>query len=206
MTVRERFQHLPMKVARCAIEPVVDQFRDFGAPGKGTVIGVMIDPVLGKEARKAPTVATAATGARILFAEETMIFPVTENIAKSQRHISFYLACGMPEATPIIFLHGWPELSVSWRHQLSTFGNLGFRALAPDMRGYGRSSIYTRHQDYALEQVVADMIELLDAIGAERAIWVGHDWGSPVVWSIAQHHAERCHGVVSLCVPYIPEF
>ena len=134
-----------------------------------------------------------------------MIFPVTENIAKSQRHISFYLACGMPEATPIIFLHGWPELSVSWRHQLPAFGNLGFRALAPDMRGYGRSSIYTRHQDYALEQVVADMIELLDAIGVERAIWVGHDWGSPVVWSIAQHHPERCHGVVSLCVPYIPE-
>ena len=134
-----------------------------------------------------------------------MSFPVTENIAKSQRHISFYLACGMPEATPIIFLHGWPELSVSWRHQLPAFGNLGFRALAPDMRGYGRSSIYTRHQDYALEQVVADMIELLDAIGVERAIWVGHDWGSPVVWSIAQHHPERCHGVVSLCVPYIPE-
>jgi pimeloyl-ACP methyl ester carboxylesterase len=49
------------------------------------------------------------------------------------------------------------------------------------------------------------MIELLDAIGVERAIWVGHDWGSPVVWSIAQHHPERCHGVVSLCVPYIPE-
>ena len=92
-----------------------------------------------------------------------MIFPVTENIAKSQRHISFYLACGMPEATPIIFLHGWPELSISWRHQLPTFASLGFRALAPDMRGYGRSSIYSRHEDYALEQVVADMIELLDA-------------------------------------------
>ena len=51
-----------------------------------------------------------------------MSFPVTENIAKSQRHISFYLACGMPEATPIIFLHGWPELSVSWRHQLELRG------------------------------------------------------------------------------------
>ena len=106
-----------------------------------------------------------------------MNFPVTENIAKSQRHTSFYLACGMSEATPIIFLHGWPELSISWRHQLPTFASLGFRALAPDMRGYGRSSIYSRHEDYALEQVVADMIELLDAIGAERAVWVGHDWG-----------------------------
>ena len=99
-----------------------------------------------------------------------MIFPVTEHIAKSQRHSSFYLACGVSDATPIIFLHGWPELSISWRHQLPTFASLGFRALAPDMRGYGRSSIYSRHEDYALEQVVADMIELLDAISAERAV------------------------------------
>jgi pimeloyl-ACP methyl ester carboxylesterase len=82
---------------------------------------------------------------------------------------------------------------------------LGLRAIAPDMRGYGRSSVYARHEDYALEEIVADMIELLDALGAEKAIWVGHDWGAPVVWSLAQHHADRCHGVANLCVPYIPE-
>jgi pimeloyl-ACP methyl ester carboxylesterase len=134
-----------------------------------------------------------------------MTLPIIEHVAKSQRHTSFYLACGAPLATPIIFLHGWPELSISWRHQLPVFASLGFGALAPDMRGYGRSSVYTRHQDYALEEIVADMIELLNATGAERAIWVGHDWGAPVVWSIAQHHPQRCHGIVSLCVPYIPE-
>lgn len=134
-----------------------------------------------------------------------MIFPVTEHVAKSQRHTTFYLACGPQQATPMIFLHGWPELSISWRHQLPVFASLGFRAVAPDMRGYGRSSVYARHEDYALEQIVADMMELLDAIDAEKAIWVGHDWGSPVVWSIAQHHPQRCHGVANLCVPYIPE-
>jgi pimeloyl-ACP methyl ester carboxylesterase len=134
-----------------------------------------------------------------------MAFPVTENVAKSRRHASFYLACGAAKATPIIFLHGWPEQSVSWRHQLPVFAALGFHALAPDLRGYGRSSIYPRHEDYALQEVVADMLELLDAISVEKAIWVGHDWGSPVVWSIAQHHPQRCHGVGSLCVPYIPE-
>ena len=73
------------------------------------------------------------------------------------------------------------------------------------MRGYGRSSVPPRREDYALELIVGDMIELLDSIGAPKAIWVGHDWGAPVVWSIAQHHAERCHGVANLCVPYIPE-
>jgi pimeloyl-ACP methyl ester carboxylesterase len=133
-----------------------------------------------------------------------MIFPITEHIARSTRHTSFYLACGASQATPMIFVHGWPELSISWRHQLPVFADLGFRALAPDMRGYGRSSVYHRHEDYAQEEIVADMMDLLDAVGAEKAIWIGHDWGSPVVWSIAQHHPERCHGVASLCVPYIP--
>jgi pimeloyl-ACP methyl ester carboxylesterase len=131
--------------------------------------------------------------------------PVLEHVAKSGRHTSFYLSCGAPEATPTIFVHGWPELSISWRHQLPVFAGLGFRAIAPDMRGYGRSSVYPRHEDYGQEQIVADMIELIDALGAEKAIWVGHDWGAPVVWSIAQQHPDRCHGVANLCVPYIPE-
>jgi pimeloyl-ACP methyl ester carboxylesterase len=130
-------------------------------------------------------------------------FTVTENAVKTGRHSTFYLACGAQDAPPIIFVHGWPELSSSWRHQLPCFGNLGFRAIAPDMRGYGRSSIYTRHEDYALEQSVEDMLELLESLRLERAIWVGHDWGSPVVWSLASHHPERCIGVANLCVPYL---
>ncbi len=133
-----------------------------------------------------------------------MTFPITETLAKSARHASFYLACGPEEGPPIIFIHGWPELSISWRHQLPAFAALGFRAIAPDMRGYGRSSQYARHEDYAVEAIVADMIELLDHLGEERAIWVGHDWGSPVVWSLASHHPDRCLGVANLCVPYIP--
>jgi pimeloyl-ACP methyl ester carboxylesterase len=133
-----------------------------------------------------------------------MTFPVHEHVHKSARHTSFYLSCGPEGGTPIIFVHGWPELSISWRHQLPVLGALGLRAIAPDMRGYGRSSVYPRHEDYAQEEIVADMIELLDSLGEEKAIWVGHDWGSPVVWNIAQHHPERCHGVAGLCVPYIP--
>ena len=86
----------------------------------------------------------------------------------------------------------------------AVFAALGFRCIAPDMRGYGRSSVYPRHEDYALEHSVRDMIELLDALGRDKAVWVGHDWGSPVVWSLASHHPERCLGVANLCVPYIP--
>ena len=70
------------------------------------------------------------------------------------------------------------------------------------MRGYGRSSVYSRHEDYALEHSVADMLELLAALGREKAVWVGHDWGSPVVWSLASHHPDKCVGIANLCVPY----
>jgi pimeloyl-ACP methyl ester carboxylesterase len=130
--------------------------------------------------------------------------PITEHVARSERHTTFYLACGAPDATPLIFVHGWPELSISWRHQLPVFAALGFRCIAPDMRGYGRSGIYRRHTDYALEHSVRDMVELLDTLSADKAVWIGHDWGAPVVWAIAGHHPDRCFAVANLCVPYLP--
>src|ERR1700735_3408045 len=89
------------------------------------------------------------------------MFPITDHVVKTPRHTSFYLACGAADAPPIIFVHGWPELSISWGHQLPCFAALGFRAIAPDMRGYGRSTVHPRHEDYALEQTAADMLELL---------------------------------------------
>jgi pimeloyl-ACP methyl ester carboxylesterase len=64
--------------------------------------------------------------------------------------------------------------------------------------------VQKRHEDDALAHIAADMMELIDHLGVEKAVWVGHDWGGPVVWAIAQHHADRCHGIASLCVPYHP--
>ena len=110
-----------------------------------------------------------------------MTFPITEHTLKTARHTTGYLACGAQAAPLLVFVHGWPELSLSWRHQLPAFAALGFRCIAPDMRGYGRSSTYARHEDFAQELIVADMLELLASLGRERAVWVGHDWGSPVV-------------------------
>ncbi len=130
---------------------------------------------------------------------------VTQHVHSSARHTSAYLAAGPEHGTPIVFTHGWPELSRSWRHQLPVFAGLGFRCIAPDMRGYGGSSVYPRNEDYSQEHIAADMIELIDALGIEKAVWVGHDWGSPVAWTMAQQHPERVHGTASLCVPYIPE-
>ena len=68
-------------------------------------------------------------------------FPVTEHVAKSTRHTTFNLSCGAAGAPLMIFVHGWPELSISWGHQLPCFASFGLRAIAPDMCGYGRPSI-----------------------------------------------------------------
>ena len=126
---------------------------------------------------------------------------ISEHYFETERHKSFYLAAGPVDGPKIFFLHGWPELSLSWRHQLKVFGGLGFRAIAPDMRGYGKSCVYTQHSDYALREVVEDMRELHAGLAAGPVLWVGHDWGSPVVWSIAKHSPELVCGLVSLCVP-----
>ncbi|WP_334129158.1 alpha/beta fold hydrolase [Sneathiella sp.] len=127
---------------------------------------------------------------------------ISEHYFATARHGSFYLAAGPEDGPLIIFLHGWPELSISWRHQLPLFGHLGFRAIAPDMRGYGRSRVHSHPSDYAQSAIVADMLELLDGLGRSSAIWVGHDWGSATVWALASHYPERCDAVLSLCVPY----
>src|SRR5947209_19323362 len=99
-----------------------------------------------------------------------MTLPITEHVAKTARHTSFFLQCGPADGRPLVFVHGWPELSRSWRHQLPVFGGLGFRAVAPDMRGYGRSSKPAGGSAYALSESTADMLELLDALGADKAV------------------------------------
>ena len=134
-----------------------------------------------------------------------MNFPITEHVARTVRHTTFYLSCGAEDAPLIVFVHGWPDLGLGWRHQLQCFAALGFRAVAPDMRGYGRSTVHPDKSDYAIEHSVTDMLELLEHLQRDAAIWVGHDWGTPVVWALAAHHPRRCLGVAGLCVPYLPD-
>lgn len=127
---------------------------------------------------------------------------IREGVVVTPRHVSSFLEAGPADGPAILFVHGWPELAISWRHQLPAMAALGFRAIAPDMRGYGRSSVYRRLEDYRLEESVRDMVELLDGLGVARAVVVGHDWGSPVAWSLARHHPDRVAAVASLCLPY----
>jgi pimeloyl-ACP methyl ester carboxylesterase len=126
-------------------------------------------------------------------------------ILRTARHRTSYVEAGPSEGPLMVFLHGWPERGLLWRAQLDHFAALGLRCVAPDMRGYGGSSVPARTDAYALREIVADMAELHDALGGEPAVWVGHDWGSPVAWSLAAQEAGRCRAVVSLCVPYVTE-
>lgn len=105
---------------------------------------------------------------------------------------------------PVVFCHGFPELAYSWRHQLPAVADAGFRAIAPDQRGYGRSSTPEPIEAYSLDHLTGDLADLLDALEIDRAIFVGHDWGGFVAWAMPVLFPERCAGVVGVCTPYTP--
>jgi pimeloyl-ACP methyl ester carboxylesterase len=103
----------------------------------------------------------------------------------------------------VVFCHGFPELAYSWRHQLSAIAAAGFRAIAPDQRGYGDSSAPPAVTDYSLTELTGDLVGLLDALKIERAIFVGHDWGGFVAWAMPVLYPERTAGVIGVCTPYM---
>ena len=106
---------------------------------------------------------------------------------------------------PLVMLcHGFPESWYSWRHQLQALASAGFRAVAPDMRGYGQSERPEEIDKYTLLHLVGDMVGLLDALGEPQAVIVGHDWGAPVAWHAALLRPDRFRGVVGLSVPFRP--
>lgn len=108
------------------------------------------------------------------------------------------------EGPLVVLCHGFPESWYSWRHQLAALAAAGFHAVAPDMRGYGRSDRPEAIEQYTLLHLVGDMVGLLDALGAEQAVIAGHDWGAPVAWHAALLRPDRFRGVIGLSVPYRP--
>jgi len=106
-------------------------------------------------------------------------------------------------AGPLVVLcHGCPELWYSWRHQLPALAEAGFHAVAPDMRGYGRTDRPEAIDQYTLFHLVGDMVGLLDVLEAENAVIVGNDWGASVAWHAALMRPDRFRGVIGLSVPF----
>jgi pimeloyl-ACP methyl ester carboxylesterase len=106
--------------------------------------------------------------------------------------------------TPVVLAHGFPELAYSWRHQVPALAAAGCRVIAPDQRGYGRSSRPEAIEDYDIEHLVGDLLGLLDELGEEHAIFVGHDWGSMVVSNLVMLAPERVRGIVNMSVSFLP--
>ena len=108
------------------------------------------------------------------------------------------------EGAPVILLHGFPELAYSWRHQFPALAAAGFRAIAPDQRGYGRTDVPVAVSDYRIEELIADIEGLLDALGLEAATFVGHDWGALVLWQMAIRAPELIERQIILNIPHFP--
>jgi len=104
----------------------------------------------------------------------------------------------------VIMVHGFPELAFSWRHQISALADAGFRAIAPDMRGYGQTDGPEGVGAYAAAELIKDLEGLLDALGLERAIFVGHDWGAIVLWQMAMLRPEKIEQLIILNIPHLP--
>ena len=102
----------------------------------------------------------------------------------------------------VIFCHGFPELSWSWRRQLPALADAGFHAVAPDMRGYGGTDTPQDVADYGLLNIVGDMVDLVRALGETEAVIVGHDWGAPIAWHAALLRPDVFRAVVGLSVPF----
>jgi pimeloyl-ACP methyl ester carboxylesterase len=104
----------------------------------------------------------------------------------------------------VILCHGFPECWYSWRHQLGAFAKAGFRAVAPDLRGYGRSDRPEEVEKYTLLHDIGDIVGLVDALGVKQAVIAGHDIGATIAWQAALLRPDRFRGVIALGPPFRP--
>ena len=107
------------------------------------------------------------------------------------------------EGPAVVLCHGFPELWYSWRHQITALANAGYHVIAPDQRGYGQTDRPDTIEEYDILHLTDDLVGLLDALGEERAIFIGHDWGAPVVWALARLAPQRVRAVAALSVPFM---
>lgn len=105
---------------------------------------------------------------------------------------------------PVVMSHGFPELAYSWRHQIPALAAAGFRAIAPDQRGYGLTDRPQAIDAYDIHHLTADLVGLLDALKIDKAVFAGHDWGGIVTWAMPLLHPSRVAGVIGVNTPFMP--
>ena len=131
----------------------------------------------------------------------TTQFPVPRMVQTNGIRLAVY---EQGSGVPVVFSHGFPELAYSWRHQLPALANAGFRAIAPDQRGYGASDRPEAVEAYDIVQLTGDLVGMLDALGIDKAVFCGHDWGGMVIWTLGQLHPSRVLGLIGVNTPFLP--
>ncbi len=151
-----------------------------------------------------------AIGGGNAFAQTPAASPVAEADLSGVTHrqvetngISMHIA-EAGEGPLVIMVHGFPEMWYSWRHQLPALAAAGYHAVAPDMRGVGESEAIGNVRDYSLRNQVADILGLMDALGEERAVLVGHDTGAGATWAATELHPDRIVAHATLGIAYGP--
>ncbi len=108
----------------------------------------------------------------------------------------------MGDGPLVLLLHGWPESWYSWRHQIPALAAAGYHVVAPDMRGFGKTDTPHDVEDYDIIHLTGDVVGIIDALGEETAVVVGHDWGSIVAWNCMLLAPDRFRALVAMSVPY----
>ena len=104
----------------------------------------------------------------------------------------------------ILFLHGFPELWYSWRHQMLSLSARGFRCVAPDLRGYGDTDAPPSPEAYTVLHIVGDLVGLMDQLGLDKVFVVGHDWGAIIAWYLCLLRPDRVTALVNMSVAFTP--
>lgn len=129
-------------------------------------------------------------------------FPTPTFVSANGVKLEVFEAGQQNKGNPIVLCHGWPEHAYSWRHQIPTLAAAGFHVIVLNQRGYGKSSRPDQVTDYDISHLTGDLAALLDHFGYDDAVFVGHDWGANVVWSMAQLHPNRVSKIINLALPY----
>ncbi len=132
----------------------------------------------------------------------TVDFPAATRVAVNGVELEVFEAGRENIGNPIVLCHGWPELAYSWRHQMPALAAAGYHVIVPNQRGFGGSSCPSDVEAYDIAQLTGDLAGLLDHFGYSDAIFMGHDWGANVVWSMALLHPHRVSKLINLALPY----
>lgn len=132
----------------------------------------------------------------------TTDFPTPARIPVNGVVLEVFEAGRENAGNPIVLCHGWPEHAFSWRHQMPALAAAGYHVIVPNQRGFGNSSCPENVADYDITCLTGDLVALLDHYGYDDAVFVGHDWGANIVWSMALLHPGRVKRIVNLALPY----